>query len=182
MTRRHPLPRIWLMTDLRLGGDLPAAIQRLPAKSGVVFRHYELGETARRSLFEKVARVCRRRGHVILHAGDEGKARRWHADGFHQRSARTSKLIHSMAVHNRREMALAKRLRADLIFISPLFATNSHPGQRSLGRLAFNGLARRAEGTKVIALGGVTRQKARSLPHGLIHGWAAIDAFRKKRS
>jgi thiamine-phosphate pyrophosphorylase len=181
MTHRHPLPRIWLMTDTRFGDDLLAAIQRLPVRSGVIFRHYEIEKATRRVLFDQAARVCRRRGHIILLAGNEVDARRWHADGFHQRSSSKSGLIHSMAVHDRRELTLAKRYRADLVFISTLFATNSHPGQRPLGRFAFNRLARQAGAMKVIALGGVTRQLARSLPSGLIYGWAAIDAFRKKR-
>lgn len=179
MKHRHPLPRIWLMTDARFGDDLLAAIQRLPVKSGVIFRHYEIEETPKRLLFDQVARVCRRRGHTILLAGPERVARRWHADGFHQRGCGTSRLIHSMAVHDRRELALAKRCRAELIFISPLFATNSHPGARPLGRLAFNRLARQVGNTNVIALGGVAQRLAPSLPRSLIYGWAAIDAFRK---
>jgi thiamine-phosphate pyrophosphorylase len=181
MTHRHPLPRIWLMTDPRFGDELPDAIRRLPIGSGVIFRHYELEDRRRRALFCHVARLCRRRGIVILLAGSEKDARRWHADGFHRRSPRKSKLIHSMAVHNGRELALARRCRADLVFISPLFATASHREQRRLGRLAFNELAKQAGQMKVIALGGIDRQRGQTLPRSLIYGWAAIDAFRKKR-
>jgi thiamine-phosphate pyrophosphorylase len=180
MRRRHPLPQIWLMTDPRLGEHLLDAVRRLPFRSGVIFRHYDLGEKHRLALFQKVARICRQRGHMLLLAGDERHALRWHADGFHRRSASRGTLLHSAAVHNRTELAHAKRRRVDMILISPLFATNSHRGQRPLGRLAFNRLAAQANGTKVIALGGVTRQKARGLNPRLIHGWAAIDAFRKK--
>lgn len=181
MTHRHPLPRIWLMTDPRFGDELPGAVRRLPFGSGVVFRHYELEKADRHLLFDQLARICRRRGIVMLLAGSEKEARRWHADGFHQRSSGKSMLIHSMAVHNRRELALAKRLRADAVFISPLFATSSHPGERPLGRLAFNRLAKQAGKMKVIALGGISRQSAENLPPNQIYGWAAIDAFRKKR-
>jgi thiamine-phosphate pyrophosphorylase len=181
MMHRHPLPRIWLMTDARFGDDLLAAVRRLPFASGVVFRHYEMAEATRQLLFKQVARICRQRGHVILFAGPERMAGRLRADGFHQRSAGRSKLVRSMAVHDRHELALAKRLCANLIFISPLFVTNSHAGQLPLGRAAFNRLARQASEMKVIALGGVTRQTARSLPRSLIYGWAAIDAFRKRK-
>lgn len=180
MRRRHPLPQFWLMTDSRFGDELLGAICRLRFRSGVIFRHYDLSESQRHALFQKVARVCRKRGHVLLLADDEKKAMRWSADGFHKRSGHNSKLIHSAAIHDRNELARAKLLRVDMILISPLFTTNSHRGQRPLGRLAFNRLAAQAFGIKVIALGGVTRQKARSLNPRLIHGWAAIDAFRKK--
>ncbi|MBL0925922.1 MAG: thiamine phosphate synthase [Sphingomonadaceae bacterium] len=181
MTHRHPLPRIWLMTDPRFGDELPDAVRRLPTGSGVVFRHYELSEPGRHLLFGRLARICRRRGIVILLAGTEKDARHWHANGFHRRSSGKSRLIHSMAVHDRTELALARQLRADLVFISPLFATASHREQRPLGRLAFNRLAKQAGPMKVIALGGVTPARARTLPRSLIHGWAGIDAFRKKR-
>jgi thiamine-phosphate pyrophosphorylase len=179
MRPRHPLPHLWLMTDPRFGDTLLEAVRRLPFGSGVIFRLYELDNTQRRRLYRRVARVCRQRGHLLLLAGDERNAIGWHADGFHKRSGRRAKLIHSAAVHNANELAQANRLGVDMILVSPLFATGSHPGQRPLGRLAFNRLATRANGAKVIALGGVTRQKALSLNRRLVHGWAAIDAFRK---
>lgn len=179
MRRRHPLPHIWLMTDPRFGDDLLAAIRRLPFGSGVIFRHYEMPERQRRALFRQVARICRQRGHVLVLADSENTAIRWHADGFHQRSAGRSNIVNSAAVHDRRELADAKRHGADIVLISPLFATASHKGQRPLGRLAFNRLAAQADGMAVIALGGVTKQKARTLDPRFIHGWAAIDAFRK---
>ena len=55
MHRRQPLPRLWLMTDERQGDGLLAALARLPAGAGIVFRHYSLPEAARRALFDRVA-------------------------------------------------------------------------------------------------------------------------------
>src|SRR5439155_26981070 len=43
MHARHPLPRLWLMTDERQGDGLWAALERMPRGAGVVFRHYSLG-------------------------------------------------------------------------------------------------------------------------------------------
>jgi thiamine-phosphate pyrophosphorylase len=180
MPRSHPLPKIWLMTDERLGSDLLPAIQRLPARSGVIFRHYHLDAAARKSLFGQVRRMCRRRGHVLLLAGDERTAMRWHADGFHQRSQRASRLLHSAPVHDTREIAGVKAARPDLLFLSPIFATNSHPGARPLGPLAFNRLAKLVLSSRIIALGGMNRRNAQMLSPRLVHGWAAIDAFKKK--
>ena len=180
MQRSHPLPKIWLMTDARFGDDQLRAIQQLPARSGVVFRHYELATQQRRALFAQVLRMCRRRGHIVLLAGDARTALRWHADGFHQRSRGQPKLLHSAPVHNTREIADVKRCSPDLLFLSPLFATDSHPGARPLGPLMFQRLAKLAKPKRVIALGGMSRQSAVMLGPRTIHGWAAIDAFRKK--
>jgi thiamine-phosphate pyrophosphorylase len=180
MPRSHPLPKIWLMTDERLGDDLLPAIQRLPARSGVIYRHYHLDAVARKFLFGQVMRICRRRGHVLLLAGDERTAIRWRADGFHQRSQRASRLLHSAPVHNVREIAGMKAASPDLVFLSPIFATNSHPGARPLGPLAFNRLATLVSSGRIIALGGMNRRNAHMLSPRLVHGWAAIDAFKKR--
>jgi thiamine-phosphate pyrophosphorylase len=166
------------MTDPRLGEGLLAAIQRLPAGSGVVFRHYHLENDERVRLFNQVRRICRRRGYVLLLAGSGRQAMCWHADGFHGRKARRG-MVQSAPAHDLREIAEAKRRGADLIFLSPLYATRSHPGDRPLGLARFSQLARLAHPAKVIALAGMTKNRARSLDAQLVHGWAAIDAFRK---
>lgn len=179
MPRCHPLPKIWLMTDARFGNDLLPAIQRLPAKSGVIFRHYHLDTVERRALFRQVLRVCRRRGHMLLLAGDERTALRWHADGFHQRTPGRTGLVQIAPVHNMREIMEAKAYVADLLLLSPLFATNSHPDQRPLGSTAFHRLAKLSGPERVIALGGVNRRNANLLSPQIVYGWAGIDAFRK---
>lgn len=166
------------MTDPRLGDGLLAAVQRLPARSGVIFRHYQLAEKDRRLLFARVRRICQRRGHLLLLAGLDQQARRWHADGFHGRAAGNMDW-HSAPVHSASEIAEAKRARAHILFLAPLDATRSHPDARPLGLTRFTELTNLARPAKVIALGGMTRNRARALDKRLVHGWAAIDAFRK---
>lgn len=178
MRRRQPLPTLWLMTDTRFGDGLLDAIRRLPVRSGVIFRHYNMDPSDRHVLFRKVAHVCRQRGHMLLLAGDARSASKWRADGFHQRSAGPRRLFHTAPVHNRQELAEARRTGADAVLISPLFPTASHPDAPALGLMAFNLLARQAKGVTVIALGGMSRGKARMLHPKRIDGWAAIDAFR----
>lgn len=185
MKRRQPpnkkarWPKIWLMTDERFGNELLPAIRRLRSGSGVIFRHYHLGDTARRKLFGQVRKICKQHGHMLFLAGPEWKALRWRADGFHSRTAQLkSSLPRSAPVHNRAELREATRNRADLFFISPIFPTDSHPDGTVLGRLGFNALAKQARNTSVIALGGMNAQRVLGLR--LAYGWAAIDAFRKK--
>ena len=177
--RNRPLPEIWLMTDARFCDDLIPAIRRLPQGSGVIFRHYHLAPAERRKLFQRVQRACRQRGHMLILAGGEQAALQWRADGFHARGAiGQSKMIRSAPVHDLAELREAARNHADLVFISPVFPTQSHPVDPALGRVAFARLAKLARPMRVIALGGMKRQSAQSL-RKFTHGWAAIDAFRK---
>ncbi len=165
------------MTDPRQGDELLAAIRRLPAGSGVVFRHYQLAEKDRRKLFGRVRHVCRLRGHHLFFAGVERTAIKWGADGMHSRAAGATP-NHSAPVHTAREIAKAKRNGARLLFLSPIFATRSHPGARALGATRFNQLARLSKPALVIALGGMSRARGMMLDKRMVHGWAAIDAFR----
>jgi thiamine-phosphate pyrophosphorylase len=169
MPRRHPLPRIWLMTDERQGDMLWAAIERLPRGSGIVFRHHNLSATERRALFAKVKQLARRRGQTVLLAGPR---RAWGADGSHGRGRAPG--LRTAPVHDLAELRAAERAGAALVFLSPVFATRSHPGAEPLGPRRFVRLARRAS-VPVIALGGMTAGRFRALSGA--YGWAAIDAW-----
>ena len=160
------------MTDERMGDDLWAALGALPRGSGIIFRHYSLPKAARRDLFEKVARYARRNRHVLIIAGQPvGRAAGCHGHAIHRTPG-----IKTVPVHSVRERIAAERMGASLIFVSPVFATRSHPDTKPLGRVRFGLLIRGAK-YPVIALGGMTARKARSLKLFGIHGWAAIDAF-----
>lgn len=166
MRRRHPsLPAIWLMTDPRMGDALWPALERLPRGSGVVFRHY--GVVGRRALYDRVARIARRRG-LLLVVADLPGSRHVH-NGRHRGAG-----VRTAAAHSRREAIQAIRAGADLLFVSPVFTTRSHPGARTLGRIRFGLLVRDLPVT-VIALGGMTEARMRGLPGA--SGWAAIDAW-----
>ncbi|MEQ6334088.1 thiamine phosphate synthase [Sphingobium sp. MK2] len=182
MTRRHrkKLPTIWLMTDERVAdAALLVAVARLPkGRAGIVFRHYRTGEKARRALFDAVRVLARRRRLVLLLAGEGRTAAAWRADGWHGRDTRrvVRPMLHSMAAHDVREVLAARRGRADLLFVSPLFPTRSHPGAGCLGRARFAALARQAD-VPVMALGGVKPGHRRMLRGIGADGWAAIDGL-----
>lgn len=169
MPKRHSLcqrcvfPRVWLMTDERMGDALMPALRRLPKGSGVVFRHYSLAPAERESLFRAVRRIARARRFCLL-AGGPGGSHGRHAGAV------------TAPVHTIRERIQAERMGARLIFVSPVFATASHPGARALGRSRFGFLIRGSQ-VPVIALGGMTCRRARSLAAFNIHGWAAISSL-----
>lgn len=168
----QPLPRLWLMTDERMGDDLMRALARLPAGGGIVFRHYSLAPAERRSLFEAVKATAHKRGQMLLLAGPDDEARAWGADGSHGRGPGTG--FRSAPVHDLAEIEAARRDRADLLFLSPVFPTRSHPDAPALGPEQFSRLARTAH-AKVIALGGMTAERFVALDGAW--GWAGIDAW-----
>lgn len=178
MSRRQTLPAIWLMTDPRLGPDLPAIVSALPKGAGVIFRHYQLPDKERRALFNLVRQVCRRQRRMLLLAALPGLARAWGADGFHGRAGR--KLYrgqwHSAPAHDVAEIRTAERAGADCLLVSPVYATQSHPGALGLGRVRF-GLLRRTARLSVYALGGMDAMRARGLRLFGVAGWAAIDSL-----
>jgi len=172
MERRQPLPRLWLMTDERLGERLLPAVERLPTGAGIVFRHYGLSEPERRRLFDRVAPIARRRQLMLLLAGPADQALAWGADGSHGRGHGAG--LRSAPVHDLAEIRAAERDGAALLFLSPVFATRSHPEARPLGPARFNFLARRTD-LPVIALGGMDDVRVRRVREA--YGWGGIDAW-----
>lgn len=179
--RGRTLPRLWLFSDpVRLPDPLAAAA-RLPAGAAVVARGLAPAVLAR------LAVLARRRRLRLLVAGDARAALRIPGAGLHLAdrepgarhrlaflAARRGRLL-SAAAHGRAGLARGRRLRADLVILSPVFPTRSHPGAPVLGPLRWAALARRA-GRPVVALGGIVAPAAGRLPR-LAAGLAAIGAL-----
>ncbi|WP_232475820.1 thiamine phosphate synthase [Flavisphingomonas formosensis] len=166
------------MTDERQGETLFPALRALPRGTGVVFRHYRLAPADRRALYERVRGLARRRGLILLLGASPRQAMAWKADGAHGRSPHRSPrpMLRSTPIHRGSELRGAAAGRAELLFLSPVFATRSHPGAPALGPVRF-GLLRRYAGKSLIALGGMTPSRARALRKLGAYGWAAIDAL-----
>lgn len=173
------MPSLWLISDARNDAVLERAMARLPRGSGLVFRHYHLDPEARRARFDRLARLMRARGGVIVLAGHARKARAWRADGVYGPPGGRADcgLIHLLTVHDLRELAQANGSRGGRAqaLISPVFATRTHPGGRTLGIARFASLARLSR-LPVIALGGMTQARARQIA-AITPGWAAIDGL-----
>ena len=162
------------MTDERLGEGLWRALRRLPPGSGVVFRHYLLSPAERVRLFRAVRRRAMARGCVVVSAGGLLPG----ADGVHGPGLGSG--LRTAAAHDRREALAGVRAGAEVVFVSPVFATRSHPGTVALGA------ARAARvghglGVAVVALGGVDARRFRRLRGLGFDGWAGIDAWVTKK-
>lgn len=173
MSKRYPslkpIPRLWLLSDARNDAVLEKVLKRFPKGSGFVFRHYHLNEAERFARYRKLRALCRMRGVCVVLSGTDNEARRWGADAAYGAKASVA------TVHSLRELRQASGAKA--VLLSPVHATRSHPGGKSLGSVRFLMLARAAR-VPVIALGGMSAKRARALPMGrLVHGWAAIDGL-----
>lgn len=181
------IPSVWLFTDERIARpELIRACARLPRGAGIILRQLQAEAGQRRALFLLLRRMATRRGLRLLLAGTVAQARAWQADGAHgrprrgeQRQSRPPGLLRTIPAHDRRELHAATRCGADAIFLSPLFATRSHPGQRPLGPVRFASLARLARLAKrpVLALGGVQPRHAGLITRLGAAGYGAIDGL-----
>lgn len=167
MRRRQTLPKMWLMTDRR-GGDPAKLAAKLPRGSGVVFRHFDMTPKKRAKLFAKVRAVARRRSLVLMVATQPDARGRWSA------IEPVTGLL-AMTVHSRREYLAAWREGADMVFVSPVFATRTHAKARPIGPVR---LGLMLDGRlPAYALGGMSGRTVKRLNGLGLQGWGGIDAF-----
>ena len=180
--RKGRVPALWLFTDSRRLPDPRAAIARLPrGAAGVVLRHD--ADPGRPSLGRALARLSRARRLALVVAGDARLAASLGA-GVHLRNgrwpgpARPKRRGHAVltsSAHDAPSLRRAARAGVDLVFLSPAFPTETHPGAPSLGPLRWARLAR-GHAVPVAALGGVNGRTARRLPR-IGAGAGAIGAL-----
>lgn len=112
----------------------------------------------------------------MILSGPTELAQAWGADGSYgppESLGKPSGLLRLATAHDAREIALANTTGADGVFVSPVFASRSHPGGGCLGAAGFHDLAVQAD-MPVIALGGMTPERAKTLGWPR---WAAIDGL-----
>ena len=168
---RSTLPfALALMTDERRQPDLTSLIERLPRCPPVliVFRHYGLPPSERRRLALEAYGAARARGQLFVGAGAGLPG-----DGAH--NARHPGL-RTVSVHSLREGRDKSALRPHLALVSPVFATDSHPGAEGLGPARSAAIAARLR-LPAFALGGMDASSATRLIGTPFTGIAAIGAF-----
>ncbi|MEK9672117.1 MAG: thiamine phosphate synthase [Rhodospirillaceae bacterium] len=172
------------MTDDRRTPDPMADIGRLPRGAVVIFRHYDAPDRA--GLGRRLRERAMRLGLVFVVAGDWRLARRLGADGLHlpawmvRRPARFAprwRGLLTAAAHGFAAARAADRAGADLVLLSPVFPTASHPDRPALGVISFARTAGRLE-CGVLALGGVTPERLRRVVMTGAAGYAGISAVR----
>jgi len=181
--RRSRVPTLWLFTDARRLRDPRAAVALLPkGAAGVVLRHD--ADPGRPALGRALALLCRARRLALVVAGDPRLAAalgaglhlrdgKW-PGGFRPRLRRGVTLTSS--AHDFVSIRRAAAAGAQLVFLSPVFPTESHPGRAVLGAVRWTLLARQAA-LPVAALGGIDGRSVRRLPRGACAGAGAIGAL-----
>ena len=177
IARQRDWPRAWLMTDERMGDRLWGAIDRMPIEnSGIVFRHYSLAKDVRAIFARRVADICHRRSMALAVARDEELAVTVGADLVHNPPAPPLRLPFSRSVHSIDEAEAARAAQVAIVFVSPIYPTQSHPGEMALGRPLARRIAE-AAGVPAIALGGMDALKFARVQREGFYGWAGIDAW-----
>ena len=173
------IPRLWLLTDMRNDAMLEKSITALPMGSGIIFRHYHLGEDARRRRFDALGKLAKAQGHLMILSGDPAVAKNWCADGVYgapDKLGGDSSLLKLATVHDKKELMIASDKHVDAALISPIFKTRSHADVKLLG---VDGVCRLATNAQcpALAFGGMTADNFQLIPKGIAHGWAAIDGL-----
>ncbi len=168
------------MTDRTRLPDPAAVAARLPSGSLIILRDYDAPD--RRALGEIWRQLTRQYGLLFSVAADPALAQALKADGVHwpqallpSRVSGRNRLV-TAAAHDHASVKRAKRAGVDLIILSPVFPTQSHPGGRCLGLYQFRRLMREA-GMPVAALGGLNASSVRHLTAPRPAAFAGIGAF-----
>jgi thiamine-phosphate pyrophosphorylase len=172
---RMALPPLVLMTDDERLADPLAAAAALPRGAIVVVR--ARNSNRRAELARALLALARHRYLFVLIAGDPALAGALGADGLHLPETRMREAAHWRALHPRWLITAATHApraipsAVDLVFLSPIFPTASHPGRTALGAVRANAIAR-ALRVPVYALGGIDAQNAT-----LLSGFTGIAAI-----
>lgn len=188
----QPARQAWVFSDAARLADWQGAVVR-HRPTGIILRDYRAKDRAAQAADMRAFLATMRRPTAFSIAGDARLARR-HKASFHcpshlvvQPSRRLARATRrdSAAVHTMRQLLSAKRAGFGRVFISPIFATASHPEARALGPLRARqlALAARRFGLAPLALGGMSGRALRRLngadsPQACAFiGYGAIAAF-----
>ena len=168
-------PHIWFLTDNKKTKHPLKIIKKLPKNSGVIIRNY----SNKKINTKEINKWKSKRLLTILKGGKYSRG--LHTDGIHypqwiQSSLVKKNHLKSISVHSGKDIRKSINIRANLVFISPVFVTTSHKNEKSLGIIRL-GLLVKLFKIPVIALGGINKNNISRLKNLPISGCAAIDAF-----
>lgn len=186
-------------TDRKKISDFEKIIRILPKNSVIIIREYDLDKKKREDFARNIvnlARVKNREKNLQIIIGkDFALARKIKADGIHfsdfdklpqiflKKKSFPKKFIFSFACHNFKSALKALKLRPDMIFISPIFATTSHLeakiiGLRNLRKIASINKKEDYLCARFYGLGGIDEKNIKSVRKTNISGFGAINLFK----
>lgn len=177
------LPDRLCVTPARLPNDWRAEIQKATA-AGVSLFYARLPEAPIEQI-ESFVEGCHALGAKVMLADNVALANRLQVDGLHLTIAGQQRFkaglpdwngLRSMACHNEAQLALAEQWQVDLVTLSPVQNTSSHPNASPMGWAAFQQLAT-GRPFSVYALGGMTDQDVATCRSNGGRGIAGISLF-----
>jgi len=175
---RVKIPSLLLITDSRRYADehLFAVLEEALSNGldAVLLREKELSSAKLLALASKLREITAHFGAQLYIHSQADIAAAVNADGVHLASGDITNIqavrgwlndagkTVSVSCHNRQELELAGRCGADFVFLSPVFATASHPGAPTIDLKGFRSLAARTK-LPVMALGGINCDNCKHL-------------------
>ncbi|MEH6474399.1 MAG: thiamine phosphate synthase [Sneathiella sp.] len=177
-------PTAFYFSDETRGSDPLEQSRILPQDTGIIYRHYNFA--GRFNLAARLSKSCRKRQIPLFIAKTPGLAAAIGAAGCHLPEnfipmipairRRFPQLYVSAACHSEIAVKAAVQAGADLLFLSSIFPTKSHPGEKVLGLLSGARLAR-STALPVFALGGISPQRLNAISAAGFAGFGAISYF-----
>lgn len=167
--KKKDLPALIFMTDTKRLPDPAILIARMPKNSALIVRHFS--KKQKEQIIIKIKKLCRKHKVKLLVSDDLQLALKHRLDGVHfpeksvKRIAACGRFIRPKAsfmttgaCHSLPALKRAEKAKLDGILLSPVFATQSHPGSTSLGSVRFNTWLSQTNRT-VYALGGINKKR-----------------------
>ena len=174
-------PSLWYFTDEDKTKDIINILHRIPSYSGIVIRNYCSKD--RKTIIKDVLKIAKRKNFIVLiasHPRVHGNINGLHLPKWEYKCRRNTKdQIISVSAHSLKDKRKIINTKADIIFLSSVFHTNSHPKRKHLGIIRF-GLLARSLARPVIALGGINNKNIKKLKNFPISGVAAIEALKQR--
>ena len=172
------------MTDHTRVPDPISVAESLPKGAGVILRDYDLAE--RQELATDLSATCNKKGVLLLIGADAKLARSVGASGIHlpeymiHQAPRLRQIypgfLFTGAAHSVPAIIKANRAGLDAALMSPVFATESHPGSLFLGVHKAASMVQHAD-IPVLALGGIDAGNISRLNGAGFAGLVAIGAL-----
>lgn len=186
--------RAVLFTNRRKISNFAEIITKLPKNAIIIIREYDLSKAQRLIFAKEIFKSAKKRSDLkILIGKDLNLALELKAHGVHfsdndqlplqiNKKNLPKNFILSFACHHVLSLKIAEKIKADLAFLSPIFATTSHGDAKIFNHFNFVKIA--VENKKKIyrkphlfALGGVNKQNLKTLKNLNLQGFGAIDYF-----
>ena len=186
---------LYFFTDRKKIGDLNQVLKNLPKETCIIFREYDLPSQEREELALKYIKIAREFGYNFFVGKDFNLAMKIKSDGVHfsdndltksllkiRYSCLKNKLNFSFVLHNPKNLFFLRKLRPDIVFLSPVFTTSSHKTKKPLGLFNYLKIAKifnkKIAKNNFFPLGGIDLQNLRRLNKINITGFGAIDFFK----